>query len=96
MDGMSYTMNLLFKRQAALKNIQEELNNGAEDQERPANATLKSFWTRMIEANGNTSAQNSSLSKARRFMDYYLDSLDKHNKQFVSSDLLFSCSIWRV
>jgi hypothetical protein len=85
--GNHHLVRYFLKRQA-LKNIQEELNNGAMDQ-RPANATFKSFWTRMIEANGNTAAQNSSLSKARWFMDYYLDSLDKHNRQFVLSDLLF-------
>jgi hypothetical protein len=77
-----------FLKRQALEIISQELNNGSVDQS-PAGAKLRSFWTRLLERGNQVSTKTSSLQKARRFLQVYLLSLEKHNAQFVSPDLLF-------
>jgi hypothetical protein len=76
-----------FLKWQALQVLVTELNNGTVDQG-PAGAKFASFWKRMAEGK-LSSTKTQSLEKAKCFLATYLKSLEKHNAQFVSSDLLF-------
>ena len=69
-----------------LTKIKEELENGSIEAA-PHNAMLTNFWEKLTE-----SRKIQSLEKARCFINVFIESVHKHNKQFTSPELLFLAS----
>ena len=69
-----------------LKQIKDELDNGSVEAA-PHNAKFVEFWEILVSV-GNQGC----LNRVRSAIDIFIESVHKHNKQFVSPQLLFLAS----
>jgi hypothetical protein len=74
-------------KEKELEEIKNELMAGT-IQERPANAKYLRFWEKLSQVS-DAGRREASLDRAREFINAYVRSLHKHNKQFTSADLIF-------
>ena len=73
-------------KELELTKIKEELENGSIEAA-PHNAMLTNLWEKLTELR-----KIQLLEKARCFIDVFIESVHKHNKQFKSPELLFLAS----
>jgi hypothetical protein len=76
-----------FIKTQELMTLTEEVTGGTIEGPLP-NPRLTKFWSRLADTQ-DVEARQRSLDKARTFLKRYKISLDKHNEQFASADLLF-------
>jgi hypothetical protein len=81
-----HLVRYFIKKQELLKLI-EEITSGTIESP-PPNPRLTKFWSRLADTQ-DREARARSLKKGRVFLIRYSISLNKHNEQFASPDLLF-------
>jgi hypothetical protein len=88
-----HLVQYFIKTQELLK-LTEEVTSGTFESP-PPNPRLNKFWSRLAGTE-DREARKRSLNKGRTFLLRYKISLDKHNEQFSTPDLLFLASFGKV